>query len=374
MSMKEKHKKHGNITRPSYGTFGRREVAILGDSCDSISEFIQIIRTLFPTRHIAYVDADHRPDETPFLGTHLQVKRDCIELIKSEVHSEYSNRILVSDSDLVLINGNHFQGQQQIVFCNAEKENSLRKRESQLTNVRALVIGENQAEIPEYINWLIPQYAELPQLRVSNLKELKSFFQQEFLDASPLRALILTGGKSLRMGEDKALIKYHKDEQFLHLKKILDKLSIESYVSCRKEQEEYYKQHDCRTIQDSVLNMGPLGGIVSAFMQYPDSAWLVLACDIPLLDELVIQELIGQRKIAQVATAFKSPITGWPEPLIAIWEPKSYMKIMEFIALGVDCPRKILINTAAQVIEPLSPEKLKNINTLEERTEFYKGK
>src|SRR5690606_32710535 len=99
---------------------------------------------------------------------------------------------------------------------------------------------------------------------------------------------------------------------------------------------------------------------------YPDNAWLVLACDIPLLDKKIISGLISFRNSTCIATAFKSPFDGFPEPLAAIWEPKSYPLILQFLAQGYDCPRKVLINSDTHIIETENPEKLANINTPEE--------
>jgi molybdopterin-guanine dinucleotide biosynthesis protein A len=140
-------------------------------------------------------------------------------------------------------------------------------------------------------------------------------------------------------------------------------MGIEAYVSCRAEQRDYYDEKGYRTVTDRLLDMGPLAGIASAFMNDPNSAWLVLASDVPFLDCESIDELLAQRSTAHTATAFQSPFDRFPEPLIALWEPKAFPMIMSFIALGHSCPRKVLINTAAHIIQAKHPEKLENINT-----------
>jgi molybdopterin-guanine dinucleotide biosynthesis protein A len=104
-------------------------------------------------------------------------------------------------------------------------------------------------------------------------------------------------------------------------------------------------------------------------MTDPNSAWIVLASDVPFLDKDVLSELIQQRSAYHSATAFKSPFDQFPEPLIAIWEPKSFPMIMQFIALGYSCPRKVLIQSGAKVITSSTPEKLENVNTPDELEE-----
>jgi len=49
--------------------------------------------------------------------------------------------------------------------------------------------------------------------------------------------------------------------------------------------------------------------------------------------------------ISKVATAFHNPETNFPDPLITIWEPKSYQILLSFLAQGYSCPRKALINS-----------------------------
>jgi molybdopterin-guanine dinucleotide biosynthesis protein A len=112
--------------------------------------------------------------------------------------------------------------------------------------------------------------------------------------------------------------------------------------------------------------MGPYGGILSAFMSDPEAAWLVVACDLPLIDASSINQLIEQRNPSRYATAFQSPKNEFPEPLITIWEPKSYMRLLEFMALGYSCPRKVLINSDVELLQAKDPMTLMNVNTPED--------
>jgi molybdopterin-guanine dinucleotide biosynthesis protein A len=57
-----------------------------------------------------------------------------------------------------------------------------------------------------------------------------------------------------------------------------------------------------------------------------------------------------------------------PEPLITIWEPKSYGTMLSFLAQGYSCPRKVLMNSDARIITAPNPEKLTNVNTPEDAT------
>src|SRR5664279_2055655 len=103
----------------------------------------------------------------------------------------------------------------------------------------------------------------------------------------------------------------------------------------------------------------------------PDVAWLVVACDLPLLDMETLQCLKDRRNSSSMATTFESPFNGLPEPLITIWEPKSYPILLSFLSQGYDCPVKALRNNDITVLKPHNPEALTNVNTQEEQEKVF---
>jgi molybdopterin-guanine dinucleotide biosynthesis protein A len=64
----------------------------------------------------------------------------------------------------------------------------------------------------------------------------------------------------------------------------------------------------------------------------------------------------------KVATAFRGH-GDFPEPLCALYEPKARPRLYQFLAAGVDCPRKMMINSPVQVLEPPPGDRLLNVNT-----------
>jgi molybdopterin-guanine dinucleotide biosynthesis protein A len=103
-----------------------------------------------------------------------------------------------------------------------------------------------------------------------------------------------------------------------------------------------------------------------------DKAWLVVACDLPLLDEKSLKFLIENRNIEKAATTYESPFDGLPEPLITIWEPKSYPLLLNFLGSGITCPRKVLINSDTLILKPGNPDSLMNVNTPEDMAKAQK--
>ncbi|WP_278354144.1 NTP transferase domain-containing protein [Chryseobacterium gleum] len=185
-------------------------------------------------------------------------------------------------------------------------------------------------------------------------------------DLPKLNGLVLAGGKSQRMGNPKDKINWHGKEQRYFAADLLTPFCDEVFISCRQDQLENFDPN-YNALTDTFLNMGPFGGILSALRSKRDTAWLVVACDLPLLDEKSLEFLIENRNIEKAATTYESPFDGLPEPLITIWEPKSYPLLLNFLGSGITCPRKVLINSDTLILKPGNPDSLMNVNTPEDR-------
>jgi len=184
-------------------------------------------------------------------------------------------------------------------------------------------------------------------------------------DIPKLNGLVLAGGKSQRMGNPKDKIDWHGKEQRYFAADLLAPFCDEVFISCRQDQLENFDPN-YKALTDTFLNMGPFGGILSALRSQRDKAWLVVACDLPLLDEKSLEFLIENRNIEKAATTYESPFDGLPEPLITIWEPKSYPLLLNFLGSGITCPRKVLINSDTLIVKPGNPDSLMNVNTPED--------
>lgn len=180
-----------------------------------------------------------------------------------------------------------------------------------------------------------------------------------------LNGLVLAGGMSTRMGKDKSTLHWHDKEQRYHMADMLAKFCDNVFISCRAEQASTINL-PYKIITDTVAGKGPIVGILSALTTDTQTGWLVVACDLPLIDETTLQQLINSRDTSKVATTYKSPHDNLPEPLITIWEPKSAAALNEFKAKGYNCPRKVLINSDTHIIEPDNPQALINANTPED--------
>jgi molybdopterin-guanine dinucleotide biosynthesis protein A len=183
---------------------------------------------------------------------------------------------------------------------------------------------------------------------------------------APLYGLILAGGSSSRMRQDKASLQYRGKNQLDRAFELASRHAACVFVSVRAIQTSDPTRAQRPMIVDSVPGEGPIVGIRSALAAYPDVAWLVLACDLPFMSDAALSQLMRERDPLSLATAYRSVHDSLPEPLCAIWEPAAGAALAAYQAGGGSCPRKFLIRHAAHLLEPGDRRALDNINTPEE--------
>lgn len=177
-----------------------------------------------------------------------------------------------------------------------------------------------------------------------------------------LNALVLAGGQSTRMGVDKGLLEYHIQPQRFHIYNLLRECCDMVYMSIRKDQQEQFSS-DVKCVVDQNIYPGPFNGIMSAYRKHHDHAWLVVACDMPLVDLQAINRLIDKRNPLRVATTYKAMDKAFPEPLFAIWEPKGLSAAEDYLEKKISCsPVKFLAENLPEIVKPLRDEVLVNIN------------
>lgn len=192
---------------------------------------------------------------------------------------------------------------------------------------------------------------------------MDSFFENQ---RPALQGLVLAGGRSTRMGRDKGQLLWHGRPQRTFLVELLEGLGIPTYISCRPDQAPDLPGF--RLVLDEVADQGPLGAIYSAFLANKDTAWLVVACDMPFLDAAAVQHLLQHRRPDFAGTAYRAPAfdDGSPDPLFAIWEPDTFPVLEQRIQAGQRCARKALMQAGVHLLEHRNPAVLANINTPEE--------
>jgi molybdopterin-guanine dinucleotide biosynthesis protein A len=184
--------------------------------------------------------------------------------------------------------------------------------------------------------------------------------------SAPLHGLVLAGGRSTRMGRDKATLAYHGRSQLDAARALLAPRVADCFVSVRPDQVGDPARARHPQIVDGPEGLGPAAGILAAQRAHPQAAWLVLACDLPFLDAGTLDALLAARDPGKVATAFRSAHDGLPEPLCAVYEPAAAPPFARYVAEGRSCPRKFLLTHDVKLVDLPRAHALDNVNSADE--------
>lgn len=181
----------------------------------------------------------------------------------------------------------------------------------------------------------------------------------------PIFGLVLAGGRSRRMGRDKALLSHAGRSQLAKTYELVASVTARAFVSTRAGQRDDPERSRFPRIVDRYDDLGPVAGILSAMDEEPGVDWLVVACDLPNLDRDTLEFLL-QHRAAAPFTAYSSSYDGLPEPLCAVYRAGSDAIVRAFVDDGVNCPRKILIRSETELLVQPRPDALDNVNTPED--------
>ncbi len=127
-----------------------------------------------------------------------------------------------------------------------------------------------------------------------------------------LKGIVLAGGKSSRFGEDKSLAQWKGATLLERAVDLLNALDLDPEVIVSSDKQ--YSFLTCPTHNDIVPEKGPLGGLVTAFSLFPESALLVLTCDMPFLTQGVLRELVQAHQRSDCPVVFEADGVRQPFP------------------------------------------------------------
>lgn len=376
-----KYKKHTNLERRNNDNFAPNEISILGTNCGIISDLVSKVSQKLSDYKLGYFDASHAKDVVKNrLSEYVFHHEGNLQITTSGNVNKFQQRLDFAQFDYVFINGNHYQGAQQILILDEAKEASVLKRLEQLDSIQFVVKLKQETEFFDFLVKRYPQIKNLICYTIDEIDEISNHINSLIQEKiAPVKGLILVGGKSTRMGQDKSELNYFGKPQKTFAKKLLENNNLETFYSVRDFStalemtnnssnvtlSEVERSQNSNEIVDKFLNLGPFGGICSAFQKDPNAAWFVLATDVPFVNDEIIQLLLKHRNPSKVATAIKGKNKDFPEPLITIYEPKAYSILLQYLAQGYSCPRKMLINSDVEIVE-IEDDFIRNINTPEE--------
>lgn len=181
--------------------------------------------------------------------------------------------------------------------------------------------------------------------------------------------LILSGGKSRRMGCDKLLLTRRDGiRQIDWLAGLAKATGCEVMLSRRDDSP---PPVELPVIADLHPGGGPLAALAAAHSARPDQPVLMLGGDLFLLDAATLNHLLDHRDPSRRATAFANRIDGRPEPHCTIYETSGSSLAAGWLARGDFHARHFLESLEPRVLDLPHPAALDGANTPLELAECF---
>ena len=185
-------------------------------------------------------------------------------------------------------------------------------------------------------------------------------------------AIILAGGESKRMGQDKALLDLGSSTLLSHVYQIASKCTTKTYViSPWIEKYQLSLPDGCQLIKEQLVldasSNSPLIGFAQA-LELVKTEWiLLLACDLPHLSSSQVKQwLLALTTVLPTEIAFlpRNP-KGW-EPLCGFYRQSCLPSLKEYIRLGGRSFQAWLAQQTVRELELSDRNCLFNCNTPED--------
>lgn len=129
-----------------------------------------------------------------------------------------------------------------------------------------------------------------------------------------LTAFLLAGGKSTRMGSDKALLEFKGKTLLDRALKCLHALTPEVLIVGERAKFAAYGS----VVEDVFRDRGPLGGIHAALSVSATELNIVLAVDLPFVEPALLSHLLRRARASTALVVVPRSIDGW-QPLCAVY-------------------------------------------------------
>jgi molybdopterin-guanine dinucleotide biosynthesis protein A len=163
-------------------------------------------------------------------------------------------------------------------------------------------------------------------------------------------AVLLAGGKSRRMGEDKATIVFRNAPLWRNQLDLLQKLQLqELFISAQTDPP--WRPADIKFVPDDQPSCGPLSGIAAALSRMSGDHLLALAIDMPFMAESYLRSLCQKVERGRGVVPL---IENRAEPLAAIYPRDAYDDVVGALC-GTDFSLQALVGklVAAGKLQPI---------------------
>lgn len=212
---------------------------------------------------------------------------------------------------------------------------------------------------------------KVPQFHRDAIPEIYSFVRELFRASSaPLYGGVFIGGQSKRMGRPKFSLTYNGTSESERMAGLLEEFCEKTFFSSRADLETESLSHlkNIGRINDEHIGMGPVGGLATLMGSHPDRAWLIVACDMPLLTRENLEAIVRQRDPLRYGTCYVQKGRLGYEPMCAIYEPKFISPLYQAMSRRELSLKRIINGLPFQEvgISPESRSHFMNANTPDE--------
>jgi len=162
--------------------------------------------------------------------------------------------------------------------------------------------------------------------------------------------IVLAGGKGLRLGRDKALETINNRHLLLWVLSRLSFLKSDIIIVIAEAQSppELDGYPGLRVVTDIYPDKGPLGGICTGLLSSNSTGNLVIACDMPFLNQDLLLHMIGLSADADLVVPRWD---GLVEPLHAVYTKSCLEPVQNMIGEGVLSVTKLFSRVRVRYVE-----------------------
>ena len=190
--------------------------------------------------------------------------------------------------------------------------------------------------------------------------------------ALPVTAAILVGGKSRRMGTDKALLEV---EGVALARRVADVAAplCERVLICGSREDLGGLGYE--VIPDLNEGAGPLAGLQAALVAAETDWVLLLACDLPGFDSGLLEALLDRLGEAEAtgADAIAARSERGPEPLIALYHRRVAGEVSDRLERGERAAHRLLQSLTVLWQEVGDDRSVANLNSPEDLEQWLKA-
>ena len=187
--------------------------------------------------------------------------------------------------------------------------------------------------------------------------------------------VVLTGGSSTRMGQDKSLLKVHGVALAALVAAALSDAGASEVIAVGGDIASLASLGGIdRTVPDLHPGEGPLGGVLTAFECALDDVVVILACDTPQVGASTPTALVaGLSSDPQVAVSY-AVVDNRIQPLTAAWRRSlAWEPLQAAFDQGVRAPRSVLGALTVSEVRTIAPEAVEDVDHPEDLQRYAAG-